>query len=109
MRILTSMSRELSFVVDLHPLNRWLLVPLEFPGNIKVKMVLDTGSALSAISEETRDKLVAAGLIGAPSGRFYTLRAPYIHDVEIADLRVHVSRRVSILSLIHISEPTRPY
>lgn len=97
MRILTSIPRELSFVVDVHPINRWLLVPLDFPGDIQVMMVLDTGSAISAISDQTCDKLAGAGLIGAPQAGVYMLPNPRIYDTPIADVRVRVSNRVSVV------------
>jgi hypothetical protein len=64
-------------------------------GQETIKMVLDTGSLLSAISEPTRQTLVAKGILDASSARLFVLRDVTIQDQQISDLTVRLSPRVT--------------
>ena len=85
---------ELLIELQLHPRRWWLLVPMEV-GEHTVRMVLDTGSPLSSISEDTYDALSDTDRIARVGRDTYLLRAPTIQEQTIADLRVRISRRVS--------------
>ncbi len=79
----------------LHAVNQWILIPLVIRGGEAVNMVLDTGAPLSAISNDTRDTLIAAGLLEPLRGNWYTLRGLSIQGQPIADLMVRISSRVT--------------
>ena len=60
-------------------------------------MVIDTGSPVSSISQSTYDRLLPTGFMIPAGGRFLMLRSPVLEGFPIADIRVHVSRRVTIV------------
>jgi hypothetical protein len=86
---------ELSIQTSLHRPNQWIIVPLLVDGRADLRMVLDTGAPFSAISEEIRDGLLAAGLLGTAGSRLYVLRNVEIQGQPIPDLPVLVSARVA--------------
>ena len=67
-------------------------------------MVLDTGKARSAVSEDARERLAAAGLLTDASARFlgspvYHLARLSINNRAVPDLDVLVSPRASRLPI----------
>jgi len=89
-------SNEISFTVRTHPLNGWLLARLEV-GDRDVMMVLDTGSPVSSISQETYTRLLPTGFLVSAGGRFWMMRSLQLEEHPIAELRVHVSQRVTVV------------
>ncbi len=61
-------------------------------------MVIDTGSPVSSISQHMYDRLSPTGFLTPAGGRFLMLRSPVLEGFPIADLRVHISRRVTIVA-----------
>jgi hypothetical protein len=80
---------------ELHRTRWWILIPVTVMGQETIMMVLDTGSLLSAISEPTRQTLVAKGILDASSARLFVLRDVTIQDQQISDLTVRLSPRVT--------------
>lgn len=84
---------ELSVQARLDRRNWWILVRLEV-GGLFFDLVLDTGSALSGISQPTLDALARAGL-AMPAGQRYLLRQVRIDGQAVSDLHVRISPRVT--------------
>jgi hypothetical protein len=72
----------------------WIIIPL-IVGDRSIRMVLDSGSPMSAVSQSTLDKLFADGLVDPADGPTYVLPSPTIQGQVVPDLRVRLSRHVT--------------
>ncbi len=59
------------------------------------EFAVDTGAALSGVSEETLDAMRADGVILHQAGRFYVIPEVWLDDQPVTDLRFRVSKRLS--------------
>jgi hypothetical protein len=72
----------------------WIVVPLVV-GERSIRMVLDSGSPIAAVSRPTLDLLLTDGRVDPADGPNYMLRSPTIQGQLIPDLRVCLSRHVT--------------
>jgi hypothetical protein len=73
----------------------WVTVWLDVQGRQTLRLVLDTGTFLSAISEGTRTDLASEGLLEPLPRNRWLLRGLALDSQPIADLPVQVSRRAT--------------
>lgn len=73
----------------------WIIVPVDIADTVRIEMVLDTGSPLSALGDPVRQMLMERGLLTTDGGRRGLLRHVSIHRQPLPDLPVRQSRRVS--------------
>lgn len=91
---------EISVRADLHPSGNWITVPISVAGLISLAMVLDTGSAVSAISPAAKDVLGARGLVlprGDGDGLLLTQLT--VQGQALPDLVVRVLPRLARLGI----------
>jgi hypothetical protein len=81
----------------LHRTKGWLMVPIRVGGRYGVEMVLDTGSAVSTISQGVRVALADLGLLESRGGNRNLLREVEIQGQRLPDLRVRESRRITLV------------
>jgi hypothetical protein len=89
-------SGEVSIQARVHTSGLWIQIPLLVADQQRLRMILDTGAPVSAISPEMRDELLAADLLRAaiPSG-YHRISDITVDGQPIPDLEVRVLPRLS--------------
>jgi len=86
---------ELTFQLELHRTRQWIVLPITLANNTELALVLDTGSAISAISPTIAIDLLALGHLEPTGANRYPLKGLTAQGVNFPDLRVAVFPRLA--------------